>query len=68
MSLSFLSMAWWGILLTVLGSLVGAFLLVFGIIVLYLIARGKHFNSKNSSSREEENSVSPHETEEKTIE
>lgn len=57
----FLNMAWWGILLTSIGCLIGAFLLVFGIIAIYLIIRGKKFNKKNASCVEETNQVKPRE-------
>lgn len=46
MALSVLSMAWWGILLTVIGSIIGLFLLVLGVIAIYLIIRGERFNKK----------------------
>ena len=64
----FLNMAWWGILLTTVGSIIAAFLLVWAIIAVYLIIRGKRFNSKNASCVEEENSVKPRESLDKTIE
>lgn len=68
MTLSVLAMAWWGILLTVVGSIIGAFLLVWGIIAVYLIIRGERFNKKNKSCVEEENTVQPRESKNETIE
>ncbi len=59
MSIAFLNMAWWAICLTVVGSILGAFILVWGIIASYLIIRGKRFNKKNESCLEEKNTVKP---------
>ena len=41
MGVSFLSMAWWGIVLTSIGSVVGAFLIAWGATVLYSIIKNK---------------------------
>ena len=41
MGISLLSMAWWGIVLTSIGSVVGAFLLAWGGVVLYSIIKNK---------------------------
>lgn len=41
MGVSLLSMAWWGIVLTSIGSVIGAFLLVWGGVVLYSIIKNK---------------------------
>lgn len=68
MALSVFAMAWWGILLTVVGSIIGAFLLVWGIIAIYLIIRGERFNKKNKSCVEEENTVQQRESKNETIE
>jgi len=68
MALSVLSMAWWGILLTVIGSIIGLFLLVLGVIAIYLIIRGERFNKKNKSCVEDINTVQPRESKNETIE
>ena len=68
MALSVLSMAWWGILLTVIGSIIGLFLLVLGVIAIYLIIRGERFNKKNKSCVEDVNTVKPRESKNETIE
>ena len=41
MGVSLLSMAWWGIVLTSIGGVVGAFLLAWGGVVLYSIIKNK---------------------------
>ena len=41
MGISLLSMAWWGIVLTSIGGVVGAFLLAWGGVVLYSIIKNK---------------------------
>lgn len=41
MGISLLSMAWWGIVLTSIGSVIGAFLLAWGGVVLYSIIKNK---------------------------
>lgn len=64
MSIMFLNLAWWATTLIVLGSILGAFILVWGSIALYLIIRGKHFNKKNGSCVAEENTVKPRKIEE----
>lgn len=68
MALSVMAMAWWGIVLTVLGAIIGSFLLVWGVISIYLIIKGERFNKKNKSCVEEENSVKPRESKNETIE
>ena len=45
MGVSLLSMAWWGIVLTSIGSVIGAFLLVWGGVVLYSIIKNKMSNT-----------------------
>lgn len=69
MSISFLGLAWWAITLIVLAAIFATFFLCYGLIAIYLIIRGKKFNSKNQSCIKEENSVKPREeTKEETIE
>lgn len=68
MALSVLAMAWWGIILTIIGSIIGLFLLVWGVIAVYLIIKGERFNKKNKSCVEDENTVQPRESKNETIE
>ena len=64
----FLGLAWWAISLIVIASIFATFFIVYGLIALYLICKGKKFNQQNQSCVKEENSVKPRETQEETIE
>ena len=67
MSIAFLGLAWWGITLIVIASIIGLFLFVWGAIAFYTIISGTRFNP-NKETKIEEGEVKGRKSLDKTIE